>query len=184
MLTADLLEASNLEDLQLLREHILRHISPEDDPEKIMYHPAPNLTKFKDESFIQKSIDSLQIPVTAPSWKRNWIIKDQGKIIANLELKASDLQSALHRANLGIGIEKNYRGIGLGKTMMKTALIWAKEQNLTWIDLNVLTHNMPARKLYLSFGFKDIGTVKDCFRVEGQSIDDTHMVLELKNYSV
>jgi RimJ/RimL family protein N-acetyltransferase len=60
------------------------------------------------------------------------------------------------------------------------ALEWAVAQpSLAWIDLQVFAHNLRARKLYESFGFREMSVTKDLFRVNGQSIDDVKMSLRV-----
>jgi len=88
--------------------------------------------------------------------------------------------SQMHRATLGMGIELGYRHMGLGKHLMNEATQWAKAHSfLKWIDLGVFSHNAPARRLYESCGFIECGRTIDAFRVDGHSIDDIQMVLDL-----
>lgn len=57
---------------------------------------------------------------------------------------------------------------------------WATSQpGLDWMDLRVFANNSPARALYNSMGFRELGTVPDNFRVGAQSIDDVRMALDL-----
>ena len=51
---------------------------------------------------------------------------------------------------------------------------------LDWISLNVFESNPGAKALYSKFGFETSGTTRDMFRVFGQKIDDTEMVLKLR----
>lgn len=93
----------------------------------------------------------------------------------------TDLETAVHRIKLGMGIKGSFRSQGLGARLLTTALEWLRSQNkIEWVDLTVFSENIAARKLYKKFGFKETVVIKDAFRVDGQSIDDIQMVLSLK----
>ena len=80
-----------------------------------------------------------------------------------------------------MGIEVPLRAQGYGKKLLQAAITWAKDQNsLTWIDLSVFAHNLPARKLYANSGFKEIATIEDRLLIDGLTIDDVIMTLKLK----
>lgn len=124
------------------------------------------------------------MPVDQLGWERAWGVFAKGKIVGEISLSSSRLiETQLHRAILGMGIEPEYRGSGLGTILLATALDWAKEQSsLAWIDLGVFAHNAQARRLYGNFGFRETGRCIDCFRVDGLSVDDIQMTLELSQY--
>ena len=99
-------------------------------------------------------------------------------VIGHIDLTGGSLYSALHRARLGIGIERRYRRLGFGRALMDAALDWARGQpTVRWVDLSVFAHNDYARKLYLAYGFREVGVTLDAYRIQGRSIDDVHMSL-------
>jgi RimJ/RimL family protein N-acetyltransferase len=166
---------ATLDDLSAYHEHLRRHAhqltridhvitAPYDDP---WDRPFDILKKLKEEKW--------SLPVREIGWERCWIIEDGGSIYGDLKLAhAIGLKASLHRAFLMMGIERSYRGKGLGSALMREALSWANRQpTLEWVQLNVFAHNEPAKALYRRFGFKEIGTNQDFFRVKGQQIDDT-----------
>ena len=119
-------------------------------------------------------------PLNEPNWERAWGAFDSDQLVGHLDLRARDLATSLHRATLGMGILRSHQRAGLGKALIETALIWAKEQaTLAWIDLNVFAHNEPALHLYQKFGFTKIGRIDDLFRIDGETIDDIMMTLQL-----
>ena len=124
---------------------------------------------------------ALERPLTGRGWQR-WFLAfaDDGEIVGHVNLKGAGLKSALHRCELGIGIERPYRGRGLGKRLMAAAIDFALgSQTLAWIDLGVFAHNVAARALYRQLGFVEVGILADRFRVEGTSIDDVVMTLDV-----
>ena len=50
-------------------------------------------------------------------------------------------------------VTKAYRNKGFGTTLMNSAKGWAKEQNCSFINLDVLVNNSGAINLYEKLGF-------------------------------
>ncbi len=127
-------------------------------------------------------------PIDKVGWEKVWGAFDHGinppKIIGSIALSTTRLiPTQAHRAVLGIGIEPGFRHHGLGKALMRTALSWAKQHShLEWIDLCVFVDNAPARRLYERIGFIETGRTIDCFRVDGHSLDDIQMSLNLRQF--
>lgn len=130
-----------------------------------------------------RGLDSkaLTYPLNKLGWQRWWLaVSSTGQIIGHVNLKGAALRSMLHRCELGIGIEHPYRGGGLGRKLMQTAISFTQNvDSLCWIDLRVFAHNTAARALYQSLGFVELGRIQDCFRIDKQSISDVIMVLQV-----
>ena len=108
-------------------------------------------------------------------------VSDGNDIVGHVDLKGDHLKTGLHRCELGIGIERPYRGRGLGRRLMETAIEFARAADtLSWMDLRVFSHNVAGRALYRSLGFSEVGTLVDRFRIDGQRIDDVVMTLKVK----
>ncbi len=118
--------------------------------------------------------------LTEPGWER-WIVAVvDDQIVGHVNLKGDRLKVARHRCELGIGIERAYRGRGIGGRLMTAAIELASDApTLEWIDLRVFAPNTAARALYRRFGFTEIGTLADRFRIDGEPIDDVIMTLLL-----
>ncbi|MFK7915807.1 MAG: GNAT family N-acetyltransferase [Pseudomonadales bacterium] len=123
--------------------------------------------------------EAWQWPLQRPGWQRWFLaIAADGLVVGHVDLKSAPLKTSLHRVTLGIGIERPYRGAGLGRRLMQVAIRFAEEQpELDWLELQAFAHNSPGLALYQSLGFKEIGRVRDRFRIRGQHIDDVHMTL-------
>jgi ribosomal protein S18 acetylase RimI-like enzyme len=72
---------------------------------------------------------------------------------------------------LGIYVEEEFRGMGLGKAMIESAESWCRERGLLSLTLNVGFHNAGARELYDRLGFRTRSTVmrKDLPRILSSS---------------
>ena len=119
--------------------------------------------------------------MTAPGWQRWFVaVTARGSIVGHVDLKGSRLKTGMHRCLLGIGIERGYRRRGLGRRLMTAAIEFARSaESLSWVDLAVFANNAPARALYKTLGFVEIGTLEDRFRIEGLAIDDVMMSLKV-----
>ncbi len=62
-----------------------------------------------------------------------------------------------HRAELGIGVLKEYWGLGLGKALTRACIQCAKNAGYDQLELNVVADNDRALSLYRSLGFEEFG---------------------------
>ena len=131
----------------------------------------------------EPDLASLELPLTEPGWQRWFVAIDpQAGIVGDAQLKGSSLKTGLHRCTLGIGLEKAWRGQGLGEHLMQTAIDFCREApSLDWLDLGVFSGNPRAKALYDKLGFVEVGRRVDCFRIGGTSLDDIMMTLDVSS---
>jgi GNAT superfamily N-acetyltransferase len=123
--------------------------------------------------------DAWTVPRGAPGWAMCFGLWIDDDIRGHLDLRGGVIASEMHRAQLGMGIERPYRRRGRGTRMLQTAIAWARAQGLVWLDLGVFTENTPAHELYLRAGFIELGVTPDRLRIDGRSLDDRAMTLRL-----
>ena len=113
-------------------------------------------------------------------WRRAWGLFDDDELVGYLQLVGGALRSELHRADMGMGIARSRRRRGGGDMLIHAAIAWARSQpSIAWIDLGVFSDNPGAQALYVRHGFQVVGRTPDRFRVDGQSLDDTSMTLNV-----
>lgn len=130
-----------------------------------------------------------------PLWGRAWLLWSgplpaagpsgffgaSPHVAGHLELRGGRIKAEFHRAVLAIGLLAPYRGQGLGRRLLDTAIAWAEDEaGLSYLDLGVFVGNDRARKLYERVGFVVQGIRRDAFRVDGIVIDDIPMTLALR----
>ncbi|NHZ95042.1 GNAT family N-acetyltransferase [Massilia sp. CCM 8734] len=117
-----------------------------------------------------------------PGWRRLWLAHDSdGAIRGHIDLRARPEGACTHRALLGMGVHRDARQQGLGGRLVAVAAAWAaSEAVLDWIDLEVLSVNLPARQLYARCGFVQTGETADMFRIDGEALAYTFMSLALR----
>jgi RimJ/RimL family protein N-acetyltransferase len=123
----------------------------------------------------------LHAEVGAPGWRRAWMALDaDGAICGHVDLRARPERAAQHRCLLGMGVHRDFRRQGLGERLLATALDWARAQEaLDWVDLEVLSANAPARRLYQRCGFATFGELPDLFRLDGEQHGYVYMSCRL-----
>ena len=126
--------------------------------------------------------NGLATPLGIPGWRRAWIARDAtGAIAGHVDLRARPEKAAAHRVMLGMGVQRNHRRQGLATHLLRAAQDWAvRETTVDWIDLELLTSNLPGRALYLANGFVITGEVADMFRIDGEALGYTFMTLDLR----
>jgi len=81
-----------------------------------------------------------------------------GKVVGTAGIDAvGGKYKVRHRAELGIGILKEYWGLGLGKALTKACIQCAKDAGYTQVELNVVAENETAISLYQGLGFTEFG---------------------------
>jgi ribosomal protein S18 acetylase RimI-like enzyme len=124
----------------------------------------------------------LAVPLGQVAWRRLWVARGAtGKIIGHIDLRAHAERFAEHRCLLGMGVDRDHRKIGLGKMLIEHAMNWAQANHrpLEWVDLQVLSSNDKAIRLYERSGFKKIGETPEMFKIDGQSLSYTAMTKRL-----
>ncbi|MGH7686599.1 MAG: GNAT family N-acetyltransferase [Candidatus Dormibacteria bacterium] len=62
-----------------------------------------------------------------------------------------------HIGEVAIIVSNHCRGQGLGRSLLETAIEWARAVGLTKLSLSVFTSNAPAIGLYRAMGFEEEG---------------------------
>ncbi len=132
-------------------------------------------------SMKESFVSGLACPLDQLGWRRVWVATAGGGAIAgHIDLRSHREKHTLHRALLGMGVDRNHRRMGVGGILMGTALQWAqREAGLEFIDLQVLAQNHAAIRLYEKSGFTRVGEMVDMFRIDGNSYNYTHMCKKL-----
>jgi ribosomal protein S18 acetylase RimI-like enzyme len=101
------------------------------------------------------------------------------KIIGWCDIVGSNRHACVHLGTLGIGIEKEYRGSGIGRQLINKALELAENRGLTRIELAVREDNNRAIHLYKTLGFKVEGMHIKSLLIDGKYYNQVSMALLL-----
>lgn len=84
-----------------------------------------------------------------------------------------------HISNASYAIANRFRGLGLGRVMVEDSIERAKKNGFIGLQFNaVVSTNYVAIRLYLSLGFKIIGTINNGFRKKDNTYCDTIIFLK------
>lgn len=87
---------------------------------------------------------------------------------------------AVHNADLGISVLKQYWGQGIGNKLLQLLIDECRTQGVIRnINLIVRSDNQPAINLYEKFNFKYIGTYTNSTLIDGKYYDTNIMKLDL-----
>jgi RimJ/RimL family protein N-acetyltransferase len=108
---------------------------------------------------------------------QNFIIvaEIQGKIIGQVQLERLEDDASMHVCELGIIVDPDHRGKGVGRKLLKRAIETAKHVGFEKICLSVFHTNLIAIALYKKFGFQEIGRRNKQFLIENKYIDEILM---------
>jgi RimJ/RimL family protein N-acetyltransferase len=168
--------------LPALHGHFARHSRENGAEGEPIFSPIEGPREVPFERFEATRRESWARATSEPAWERCWGLWHEGELRGHLLLRqAPPLATALHRATLEMGLERDARGRGHGSALLEAALAWARATpGLAWIDLGVFANNARAHALYARVGFVENGRREDFFRVHGEAITDVSMSLRLR----
>lgn len=118
-----------------------------------------NLLSYPDEnSFDAEQEADFLAEKTQSSNEIEIIAVVDGKVAGTAGIEAVGTKYKVrHRAEFGIGILKEYWGIGLGRALTEACIRCAKDAGYAQLELNVVADNTRAVSLYKSLGFEEFG---------------------------
>jgi len=98
-----------------------------------------------------------------------------GKVVGVGEVKIGEFKKNSHTAELGLAITKEFRGLGVGKALIKEMLSYAEKKGVEKVWLSVFSTNNAAIRLYQKFGFVVEGVRKKQFKINNTYVDELLM---------
>ena len=169
------------EDLPVFFMYLNDHLRDNGSGGTAMFMPMPRSESVfspEKQAAFRSGVDT---PVGRSGWRRAWLaLTPDGSIAGHIDLRARPERTCAHRALLGMGVQRDYRQMGLGAALVKVALEWAATQTVDWVDLELLSVNAAARALYERSGFTQVGQIDDMFRIDGESLGYTLMSKKIR----
>lgn len=105
-----------------------------------------------------------------------------GKIVGDCELRAQTLVKTRHRAGIGIGILKEYWGLGIGTAMFERLIELAYENKyIEQLELDFVEGNARGRALYEKMGFRITAVKNNAIRLpDGTHLNEYSMIKVLE----
>jgi putative acetyltransferase len=103
---------------------------------------------------------------------------DGPAVVGVLDLWAGSNPFDRHTGRLGMSVLKGYRRTGIGRKLLNALIMETKVQpDFCRIELEVVSWNIPAIRLYESSGFKTEGTKRKAVDLRGKPEDTIIMAL-------
>lgn len=103
------------------------------------------------------------------------IAEEDGEIAGYLLAERGKPRRVRHSAYIVVGVRKGYRGKGIGRELFRRLEIWARESQVTRLELTVMCTNSIAKQLYEKNGFEVEGIKRNSMQVNGRYVDEYYM---------
>ncbi|SEQ28984.1 Protein N-acetyltransferase, RimJ/RimL family [Virgibacillus subterraneus] len=103
------------------------------------------------------------------------VAEKDNELVGYLIVIGGNAQRNKHSAYIVIGILKGYRGKGIGKQLINKLEQWAVNQNVSRLELTVVTKNEGALSLYKNLGFEIEGTKRNSLLLNDEFVDEYYM---------
>ena len=143
---------------------------------------SPYLGREPGESRLTADVEREMIADLEGSSSQVWLVAERGGEIVGLCSVGRVRHTARfrHRAGLALVVSGACWGLGIGSALLREAVSWAKAQGLLQLELEVVTDNARAVRLYGRSGFRVTGTRPRALRyADGSFADEYLMVLTL-----
>ena len=102
-----------------------------------------------------------------------------GRVIGCVSFsRISGVIKVRHRAGLGIAVLKEYWNTGLGSLLLSEAIVHAEKSGFEQLELEVITSNDRAFRMYRNFGFELYGTRENAFKLKDGSYCAEHLMMK------
>lgn len=102
----------------------------------------------------------------------------EGELVGAMTLARNPVLKQRHKANIyAVYVVLAARGQRVGERLLATLMSWARAvPGLLQLQLGVTVMQTAARRLYAAQGFTVYGLERRALRVDGQDVDEEHMV--------
>jgi ribosomal protein S18 acetylase RimI-like enzyme len=105
-----------------------------------------------------------------------------GELVGSAVVRREPGRKFAHKANVfSVFVKPHARGRGVARALMLEAISRARRLEGVWqVQVGVMNSQTAARALYDSLGFEVWGVEPRALCVEGEFVDETHLVLHLR----
>ncbi len=160
------LRALTVRDAEALHAHIVRCVGTTD---QVLTAPGDiasvGVLREDFARVFEPERGGLMLGVVTP--EDPWAVRGTASLSVRRRLRTA------HVGTVGMMLEPEWRGRGLGKVLMEVLLAWAREHPaIHRVELEVLATNDPGMRLYRACGFEEEGRKRGAFRqADGRFID-------------
>lgn len=147
----------------------------------MFFQPASSTQVVIDYAFKENFRTGMDKPFGEKGWRKLWVARNEaGQIAGHIDIRSYGQLNTSHRVLLGMGVDLKHRKQKIGQRLLDFVIEYcSQDPRISWLDLEVLSLNLPARSLYQKMDFQEICTKTDMFRIDGKSFDYTSMSLNV-----
>ncbi|WP_028022403.1 GNAT family N-acetyltransferase [Enterovibrio calviensis] len=174
----DIVEAT-LADLPQFFEYLERQLEENADENTPLFQPVAKAHSPLTDQLKAKFRNGFHVPFGESGWRKLWLVKDSNNTIrGHIDLRHHSDDYTFHRVLIGMGVDRRMRKQGIGKQLLDCVVQFCNaHSHIDWLDLQVLSDNIPAKYLYLTRGFNTIGEITDLYRIDGKSVSEITMTV-------
>lgn len=101
------------------------------------------------------------------------------EVVGWVHLDLPETEKLCHTAKLTVGVLEEYRGRGIGKTLLEKGTSWARENDFEKLYNSIPATNEQAQRFLKSHGWHAEATRKDHYRIDGEYVDEVMMARSL-----
>lgn len=110
------------------------------------------------------------------------VVEMGGRLIASGTIMRLSKKKMRHRGNVALAVLKEFWNLGIGKKILLCLESYAKDLNLSQIELDYYSGNKRARALYDKIGFIETGKTPNAIILkDGRAYDSVKMVKCIKS---
>ena len=164
-------------------QYLKIHLSENGQKGAPLFQPISKHQSALSDEWKEKFENGLNKRNEESGWRKIWIaINQEEKIVGHIDIRSQNQLNAEHRVLLGMGVDSSFRNLKIGQNLLEFIIDHCKDnRKISWIDLQVLTNNIPAIRLYKKMNFEELSVTKDMFRINNISYDYTSMTLNVEN---
>jgi ribosomal protein S18 acetylase RimI-like enzyme len=179
MISIKELTKDNLDDFI---QYLTIHLSENGQNGTALFQPLSKQQSALSSEWKAKFEDGMNKKNGEIGWRKVWIaINEESNIVGHIDIRSQNQLNTEHRVLLGMGVDSNFRNLKIGHELLELVIDYCRNNHkISWIDLQVLTNNIPATKLYKKMSFEQLSVTKDMFRIDNISYDYTSMTLNVE----
>ena len=164
-----ILRSPKLEDAEHLIEYL--KISAGETEFLLKYPEEVNITEEQERGILQWFIDSERDAMI--------IAEVDGSVVGNCSFSPVGKKIRVrHRCSIGIALYEKVWGLGIGTYLLQELITKAKECGYEQMELNVVSRNERAVKLYEKMGFVKCGSMPNAMKHKDGTYDDDIMMVK------
>ncbi len=112
------------------------------------------------------------------AFKQVFLARENGQIVGYLGIMHSHLSRITHVAKFTVGVLETHKRQKIATQLIETSEKWAREHDITRLELTVITIDEPAVELFRKTGFEEEGTRRQSVKI-GNTYYDEYMMSKI-----